>query len=221
MKFVGFIFFSSLEYIAFIYLILVLFRFNVRENIYKFVLYAIVLSFASNSLQAESLQVYSPLVHVVIHIAFITIFLGLHVFNSAVMVITGYVVNSIVQWMIVGIISHVNGAQLKIESYTFEAFAIQAATAAIMALCGMATKLQNGGFSFIGEASRFSRSRIFVRKNVPFLIFLLLSIILVVAANMLYIAASNPPYLLISILFFLALIALIVISVKKDREDDD
>jgi len=221
MKFAGFIFFSSLEYIAFIYLILVLFRFNVRENMFKFTLYAIVLSFASNSLQMESLQAFSPLIHVAVHIAFFSIFLGLHLFNAAVMVVTGYVVNFIVQWMIVAMVSHLNGGALKIESYTPAAFAVQAATAVVMILCAWVTKFQNGGFSFIREASRFTRSRIFVKENIPFLIFLFFSIILAAGANILYIAVPNPPYLLISILFFAALIALIVISVKKDREADD
>jgi hypothetical protein len=188
---------------------------------FKFTLYAIVLSFASNSLQMESLQAFSPLIHVAVHIAFFSIFLGLHLFNAAVMVVTGYVVNFIVQWMIVAMVSHLNGGALKIESYTPAAFAVQAATAVVMILCAWVTKFQNGGFSFIREASRFTRSRIFVKENIPFLIFLFFSIILAAGANILYIAVPNPPYLLISILFFAALIALIVISVKKDREADD
>jgi len=75
MKFFEFIFFSMLEYLSFFYFILVLFRFNIKENVLKFVIFSVVLSLVSNTFQTESLQAISPLIQAAFMIFFVVFFL--------------------------------------------------------------------------------------------------------------------------------------------------
>jgi|HigsolmetaGSP12D_1036236.scaffolds.fasta_scaffold01823_4 hypothetical protein len=216
MKYFAFVFFSSLEYIAFIFFILVLFRFGIRENLVKFVVFSIVLSLVSNSLQSESLQAVSSLIQAVLMICFVAFFLRVHWLNAAIMVITGYVLNFIVQWTIIAVTLHFSGRQ-EIDPNTTDAYLIQTASAAVMFLFAVVTRLLKGGFSFIDQDSRFRRSKVFARENRPFAAFLLFSILATFVANLL-LGRQNPPYLAIAIVLFAAMIGLIYICVKRDEQ---
>jgi hypothetical protein len=220
MNFALFLFFSTLEYMASIYFILILFRFNVRENLLKFGVFSIVMSFVSNSLQTESLQAVSPLVQPALMIFFVTFFLRVHLFNATIMVITGYVVGFIVQWIIIAMTLHF-GAVIEVVPFTANAFMIQAATSFVMFMFAWVTYIQKGGFSFIDYDSRLKRTSLFVRKNRLYFIFLTLSFIVVFIAGLLFAGSDNPPYLLVSIFLIIALLSLLYISVKRDGLRDD
>ncbi|MFB9278975.1 hypothetical protein [Cohnella cellulosilytica] len=215
MIFASFLFFSFLEYIAFIYFMLVLFRFDIKENLLKFAVFSVVLSFVSNTLQTESLRAISPVVQAGLMILFVAFFLRVHFFNSSIMVITGYVINFIVQWTISGLTLHFSGLE-EIDPYTANAYIMQASSAFIMFILGVFTHRQNGGFSFISQSSRLVRSKIFVKSNRLFILFLSLSVVVIFFATILFVFSKNPPYLLVSIILILSLIALIFISIKRD-----
>ncbi|MDB4867394.1 MAG: hypothetical protein JWR03_1727 [Cohnella sp.] len=215
MKFIEFMFFSTLENIAFIYFILTMFRFHVRESMLKFIIVAIVLSLVSNSLLTESLQAVSSLLQAVLMICFVAFFLRVHLFNSLIMVITGYVINFIVQWIIIAMAMHFSGS-VEIIPASPKAFIVQAASSSIMCLFGLITYHQKGGFSFIDHESRSKRSKIFVRENRPLILLVAFSIVLTFVANVL-LYTQHTPYLIISILLFVALTGLIYICVKRDE----
>jgi len=215
MKFASFVFFSSVEYISFIYFILVLFRFNIKDNILNFGIFSLVLSFVSNTLQEESLRIISPLVQAIIMIFFVSFFLRIHYFSSSIMVITGYVINFIVQWTILGLTIHFSGFN-DIEPYTSRAYIVQVASSVVMIMLGIYTYFRNGGFSFISHSSRLKRSKIFVKSNRLFIVFLTFSIIIIFSASLSFVISKNPPYLFISIILLCALIGLISISIKRD-----
>ncbi len=216
MNFAGFVFFSTLEYMALFYLMLVLFRFDIKENLLKFGVFSVVLCFVSNTLQMESLQAISPLVHVALYIFFIMIFLRLHFFNAAIMAVTGHVIAFMVQAILIVVVLKL-GLMEGIAPYTTDAFIIQAATAFIMFMIGLTTYFQKGGFSFIDNNSRFKRTRIFVKENRLFIIYLALSVIVTVLSNLLFLISKDPPFLMISIFLFIVLVCLIYASTKRDE----
>jgi len=217
MKFAGFVFFSSLEPLAFFYFLLVLFRFNIKENLLKFTVLSIVLSLVSNSLQTESLQAISPLVQPGLCILFVVFFLRVHFMNAAIMVITGYVVNFMIQVVLLGIFNHFN-VLTEITPYTMNAYIVQTISAFLMFLFGLFIYLQKGGFSFIDTGSRLKRQKLFVKENKLFVIFLLISILIIFATNLIFMATDSPPYLLISILLLLSIIVLMSLSIKRDEK---
>lgn len=219
MKFASFMFFSSLEYIAFVYFILVLFRFQVREYIWKFVVFAIVLSFVSNTLQTESLRAVSPLIQAALMIAFVSFLLRIHLFHSVIMVITGYVINFIVSALVMMTVMHF--ARLDtVVPYTPEAYMIQSISALLMFLFGVVTFLQKGGFSFIYENGKLKKRRKFSKKDRPFVVFLALSVLFIFLSNLWFLLSEDPPYLLIAAMLFVALIGLVYLSVKRDGQQE-
>jgi hypothetical protein len=220
MRFAGFVFFSSLEYISFVYFILALFRFNTREYIIKFAVFAIVLSLVSNTLQTESLRAISPLVQTGLMICFVVFFLKVHIFNATIMVVTGYLINFIVSWIIAAASMHF-GHIVEIVPYTTNAFIMQAASAFIMFMFGLVTYLQKGGFSFVDKNSRFNRIRFLDKDNRPFIIFLSLAIISIFLVNLLFVLFKNFPNLLVSIILLIALLGLLYLSVKRDERTHD
>lgn len=215
MKFAEFVFFSTLEYMAYYCLILVLFRFNLRGNILKFGVFSIVLSFVSNTMQLESLSSISPLVHLALHISFFVFFLRIHILNASIMVITGYVINFTISWMIV-MTPMVLGLTIDAMPYSTNAYIMQTASAFLMFVFGLLTYLQKSGFSFIDNYSRLDRTKIFVKENMMFIIFFSLSVAVTFFANLIFIFSSNPPFWLITILLLIALFGLIYSSVKRD-----
>ncbi|TFE23524.1 hypothetical protein [Cohnella luojiensis] len=219
MKFAGFLFFSTLEYMSSVYFILILFRFKVMENLLKFVVFSIVLSFVSNSLLTESLQVVSSLIQPALMIFFVAFFLRVHVFNSMIMVITSYVTGFIIQSTIVAMALHI-GAMEEVVPYTANAFIIQASSSFVMFMFALVTYLQKGGFSFIDNESRLKRTKFFSLENRSFIIFLTLSIMAVFAAGLLLNISKNPPYLLVSLILFIALMGLLYICLKRDGAEN-
>lgn len=217
MKFFEFIFFSMLEYLSFFYFILVLFRFEIKENVPKFVIFSIVLSLISNTFQTESLQAISPLIQAAFMIFFAIFILRVHIFNAVIMIITGYMTYSIIQWTITGIASHLAGT-IEIEPYTNQAYIIQTASACLFFVFALIIYLQKGGFSFIDTSSQFKRSKFFTKENRLFIIYLFFSIVVTFTGNILFIVPEHPPYLFYSILLFIGLSGLIYISVKRDEQ---
>lgn len=216
MKFTGFLLFSTLEYIAFFYFVLVLFRFDIKENLLKFGIFSLVLSFVSNTLQIESMRAISPLIHLALMIFFITFLLRVHIFNASIMIVTSYVIYYMVQWLLSGVVIHFKMFD-EILPYTYNAFIMQTASAIMIFLFALVTYFQKGGFSFVDNNSRLKRSKIFVRANRYFIIFLFLSITVVVLGNIAFIVSKTPPYLIVSIFLFISLLGLIYISVKRDE----
>ncbi|OXS53828.1 hypothetical protein B1A99_28435 [Cohnella sp. CIP 111063] len=220
MNFASFVFFSSLEYIAFVFFILVLFRFNINEYVLKFAIFSVVLSLVSNTLQTESLRAISPLVQAGLMICFVVFFLRVHLFNATVMVTTGYLINFIVSWIIATVTIHF-GSIGEIEPYTRNAFIMQSASAFMMFMFGLVIYLQKGGFSFVENNSRFKRIRFFDRDNRPFLVFISLSIVAIFIVNLMFVLFKNVPNLFVSIFLFIALLGLIYLSVKRDGRKND
>ncbi|WP_164472775.1 hypothetical protein [Cohnella candidum] len=219
MSYLGFVFFSTLENLSFVIFVLSLFRFSLQENLLKFGVFSVVLSLVSNSLQTESLQAVSALIQAVILVCFVAFLLRIHIFNSMIMVITGYVINYIVQWVtIIGVI-HFTG-HTEIEPYTTESFVIQSISSLMMLLISLFIHWQKGGFSFIDHQSRSKRSKIFVKENRPLFLLITFSVILTFAANFLLYRSSKPPYLMISILLFVALIGLMFLCLQRDAKDN-
>ncbi|WP_372661453.1 hypothetical protein [Cohnella sp.] len=215
MNFAGFLFFSSLEYFSLFCLMLVLFRFEVKDNLIKFGVFSLVLCFVSNTLQMESLQTVSPLIHISLYIFFFIFFLRIHVLNAAIMAVTGQVVFFIVQTILIVLVLQL-GLLEEIAPYTKNAFIIQAATAFTMFMIALVTYFQKGGFSFIDNSSKFKRKRIFVKENRLFIIFFTLSVIVTVWANLLFLISKKPPFLFISFFLFIVLVGLIYTSMKRD-----
>lgn len=219
MNFAEFIFFSTLEYVGLFYLILVLFRFNIKENMPKMAIFALVLSFVSNTLQTESLRTLSPLIHITLYILFAISVLRVNLFHAAVMMITGQVIYMMTQWIIIVWVLE-SGLLPAIEPYTSNAYLIQAATALIMLLIALITFVQKGGFSFIDHNSRIKRSKIFVAENRLFIFFLLFSVAVTFVANLLFVIDTNPPLLLISVFMAIALIGIVYTCMKRDDQTD-
>lgn len=216
MKLIEFLIFSTIEYLTSIYFILILFRFNVRENLAKFSVIAIILSLISHFLQQEeTLRSMSSIIQPALMIVFVTFFLRVHLFNSMIMVITGYVVGFITQWGILAFTFHFGGVQ-DVEPYTGPAFTIQVASSIILLLFALVTYYRNGGFSFIDYRSRFKRTKIFTKENRSFLIFMFISIVVIFIATSLFVITKNPPYLLVSIFLLFALFGLLYICAKRD-----
>jgi hypothetical protein len=215
MIFVGFLFFSTVEYMASIYFILILFRFNVRENLLKFGVFSIVMSFVSNTLQTESLQAVSPLVQPALMICFVTFFLRVHLLNAAIMVITGYVTGFIIQSTTVAMILHL-GIVKEVVPYTVNAYMIQFTSSFIMFMFALVTYIQKGGFSFINYESRIIRTQVFVKENRSFIIFLSISIIVIFVTGLLFAVSKHPPYLLVSLFMLISLLGLLYICIKRD-----
>jgi len=217
MKFFEFIFFSMLEYLSFFYFILVIFRFGLKENMPKFFVFSLILSLISNTFQTESLQTISPIIQASLMIFFVLFFLRVHILNSILMVVTGYLTYAIIQWTIIAITLHISGEK-EVVPYTNQAFIIQAASAFLFFIFAFIIYLQKGGFSFVDTSSRFKRSRFFVKENRLFILYLSIALFVTFISNILLIESNNPPYLLFSILFILFLLGLIYISVKRDEQ---
>lgn len=220
MNFAAFVLFSTIECVAYVYFTLKLFRFSVREYIWKFVLFAIVLSFVSNTLQVESLSALSPIITAALLISFFSFLLKIHIFNAAIMVVTGYVINFIVTFMIISGTAHFSGIS-EVIPYTTTAYIIQGASSFVMAMLGMVTSLQNGGFSFIHNRSRVQKTKIFSKENKSFIIFLAISIIMIFLANLWYTLSSEVPYLFIAIMLLISLIGLLYLSIKREGQQND
>lgn len=220
MNFIGFITFSSLEYITLFFMSLVLFRFDIKDNIVKFLIFSVVLSFVSNTLQTESLRTVSPLIHIALYIPFVMYFLRINLFNSAVMMITGQVIYMMTQWVIIVSILE-SGILTSIEPYTKNAFIIQSATAFIMFMIGIITYLQKGGFSFIDHNTRIKRSKLIVAERRSFAFFLVFSVVITTVSNIYFVISDNPPLLTITILMVIALVGLVYTCMKRDDHADD
>ncbi len=216
MNFLAFLFFSTLEYLGFIFFILALFRFSIREHIVKFVIFSVILSFVSNSMQLESLQAISSLLQAFLMICFVAFLLRVHIFNSLIMVITGYVINFIVQWILIAVVIHFTGSD-EVITGTPKAYITQTASAFIMFSFGVITLFLKGGFSFIDHDTRSRRSKIFTKENRPLIILVSISIIMTFLANLLMYSVKDTPYLLVASILFVALIGLIYMCVKKDE----
>lgn len=215
MDFAGFLFFSSLEYFSMFYLMLVMFRFELKGNLVRFGVYSLVLPLVSNTLMMESLQTVSPLIHIALYLFFFTFFLRIHLLNAAIMAVTGHVITFIVQTILIVMVMQL-GLLEHIAPYTRNAFIIQSATAFSMFMIGLVTYLQKGGFSFIDNGSKFKRTRIFIKGNRLFIVFFTLSVIVTVWANLLFIISNNPPFLLIAGLLFVVFVGLLYTSMKRD-----
>lgn len=220
MNFIGFITFSTLEYIALFFMSLILFRFDIKDNIIKFLYFSIVLCFVSNTLQTESLRTVSPLIHIALYIPFAMYFLRINFFNSAVMMITGQVIYMMTQWIIIVSILE-SGILTSIEPYTRNAYIIQSATAFILFLIGLITYIQKGGFSFIDHNSRIKRTKNIVFERRLFIFFLIFSVVITSASNIYFVVSNNPPLLMITILMIIALVGLLYTCMKRDDHVND
>ncbi|RKP54021.1 hypothetical protein D7Z26_11570 [Cohnella endophytica] len=218
MKFAGFMFFSTLENLSFFFFIFVLFRFNIRENILKFGVFSVVLSLVSNSLQTEFLQATSSLVQAIFIILFVMFFLRVHLFNATVVVITGYIINFMVQWMTAGLYLH-TGILTDLMN-TDDGYILQVSSAFLMLVFSLVIWSNKGGFSFVENKSRLKNGRTYIKENKVFIFFLIIAIFVVFVANFLFITISKPPYLLVSIILLSTLVVLLYLTVRRDERND-
>ncbi|WP_239614961.1 hypothetical protein [Cohnella mopanensis] len=219
MQFAGFMFFSTIEYLASFSFILVLFRFSFRENSLKFGVFALVLSLVSQTLQTEFLQATSSLIQTLLIILFFYFFLKVTLFNSAVMVITGYLLNFIVQWTFAGIYMHFGIVQ-ELLPYTRDGYLLQTSSVLVMALLTVLIVVLKGGFSFVENYNRINKSKFFSKQNRLFLLFIVISLFTVFIANLLLMVTESPPYLLVSIFLMVSMLVLIFLTVRKDERID-
>lgn len=217
MNFLAFLFFSTLEYLGFIFFILALFRFSIREHAPKFILFSVLLSFVSNSLQGESFQAFSSLIQALIMVSFVAFFLRVHIFNSVIMVITGYVINFVVQWILYALVMHFTGS-IELTPGTPKAYITQAASAFTMFAFGVAILIFKSGFSFIDYETRSTRSKIFTKENRPLLFLIVFSLVLTFLANFFLNQMKNTPYLLVALILLVAFLGLLYFCVKKDEK---
>lgn len=157
-----------------------------KDYIFKFLFFSIVLSFVSNTLQTESLRAISPIVQAALIICFVVFFIRVHFFNATIMVITGYLINFIVSWIIASATIHFGHID-EIEPYTRNAYIMQIASASMMFMSGLTISLQKGGFSFVDNVSRYKRTRFFEKENRPFIIFISISIVSIFMINLLFV----------------------------------
>jgi hypothetical protein len=169
----------------------------------------------SNSLQIESLQAVSALIQAIMVIFFVAIFLRVHFLNAAIVVVTGYIINFIVQWLVLIVTIHFSGSEVIVPGSS-KGFIVQLASSCVMLLITLIIYLQRGGFGFIDHESRAKRSKVFTKQNRPLIIFISLSIVLTFLTNLLY-NFYRPPYLIIAIVLFIVLIGLLYICMKKDE----
>jgi len=210
--------FSSLEYIGYFCLLLVLFRFNVKENVVKLLVFSVVLSFVSNTLFTESLRSISPLLHIALFIFIVMFTLRVHFFSATLMVIPSYVIYFTVQWVLIALSLHFNLFD-SIVPYTKNAFILQTATATTLLLFAWVTYMLKGGFSFIDHRSKWKRDKIFTKSNLSFIIFMSISIITIFLVNFLFVVSNDPPYFSGSIILIIALLCLIYLAVRKDEKN--
>jgi hypothetical protein len=215
MAFIMFIAASMLEYISFFIFVMVLFRFSVRENILKFLLGALILAFVSNTVQTESLQDISPIVNVVILFFLLTIILRLKLFHASIMVVIGYVVQAMAQWLLISILTH-SGLLTEVAPYTINGYFVQLLTFFVMMLISFFIYKTNGGFSYIESNSRFYKDSI--KGNRMFITFMVLGLIILFSVNIMYMANYVMPDAIstATITSILVLIVLIYFSSRKD-----
>ncbi len=219
MQFAGFVFFSSIEYVVTFAFILVLFRFSIKENISKFGVFAIVLSLVSQSLQTEFLQATSSLIQTIVIILFFYFFLKVTLFNATLMVITGYLLNFIVQWTLAGAFLHF-AIVTDILPYTRDGYLLQFSSAFVMVVLTLLIAFLKGGFSFVENYNRVNKSKFFSKENRWFLLFVVVSLITIFVGNLLRILSEDPPYLIISIFLLVSMLVLILLTIRKDERRD-
>lgn len=214
-----YIFFSSLEYFSTFVFILIQFRFSLRENATKILLISLVLSFVSYSFTSSDLGAVSPIVQIVIFLAFIHQVMKVSILNSVIMVFTGYIVYGLVQTCIIAVLSHVGVIEGALKPATNIAYQLQVYSCVLMLLLSYLTYYFKGGFSFIEARSRFSKST-FTGKNKWFVAFIAIALTITVLANIVILVSESPPYLLIGLVLMVALIILFYLSLRRDESVD-
>jgi hypothetical protein len=210
-----FILFSTLEYLSSLTLLLVLFRFDVKEHFLKFLVSSVLLSLISNTLIQQKLDSISPIIQLLVFVFLVYIILHVSMFNSIIMAFTIYFIFGLVQTTLIMLYTHF-GVVDKIEIYKFSAFITQLSSSFYMFLFALIVYLRHGGFSFIDHKSSKRKVLLFNKSNRVFFIALVVALILFVFVNVLYYNSSHPPYLLISIIFLLTLLTLLYLSLKRD-----
>jgi hypothetical protein len=217
MQFAGFMFFSTIEYLAYFCFILVLFRFSVRENFLKYAVFSIVLSLVSQSLQTEFLQAISSLIQTILIILFFHFFLKVTLFNATIMVITDYLISFIVQWTFAGMYMHF-GIVHELIPYSRDGYLLQLSSATVMTLLTALISTLKGGFSFVENHNRINKTKFFSKQNRLFILFIVISVFTIFIANVLSMIYENPPYLLVSIILLVSMLILIMLTVRKDEQ---
>jgi hypothetical protein len=215
MTFFLFILFSTLEYFSSLTLLLVLFRFNVKEHFLKFLISSILLSLISNTLIQQNLDSISPILQLLVFVFLVTIILRVSIYNSIIMVFTIYFIFGLVQTTLIMMYTHF-GVVEEVEIYTFSAFITQLSSSFYMFLFSLIVYLRNGGFSFIDYNNSKRKLLLFNKSNRVFFIAIIIALILFIFVNVLYYNSSHPNYLLISIIFLITLMTLLYLSLKRD-----
>ncbi len=219
MLFAKFILASTIEFMSFFVFTMTLFRFSIKENIFRFAIVSFILAFVSNTLQVESLQSVSALINVFLFLFLTTIILRVRLLHSTIMVVISFVVFSLVQWLLVNICIRFNVFS-EVRPYTDNGFLLQLATALMLCIISLFIHMSNGGFSYIESNSRFFKQSL--KGNKLFYLFLLLAIIVIVLVNVFYLSSVYLPYYvyIVTITILVILVILIYFSIRKDGQVD-
>jgi hypothetical protein len=215
MRFFLFILFSTLEYLSSLILMLTLFRFSVKDNLWKFMIASIILSFISNTLFEQGLEPVSSLVQLMLFLFLVTIILRLHIFNALIMVVTTYFIFGAVQTTLLMIFLHF-GIVENPEPYQFSGFLIQGVSSFYMMVFAFIIAVRHGGFSFVDHSNGRSKRFLFNKSNKTFFIVVVITVFFFMASNILYFYSTHPPYLLIAAIFMINLVTLLYLSIRRD-----
>jgi hypothetical protein len=216
MTFFLFILFSTLEYLSSLTLLLVLFRFNVKENVVKFIVSSLLLSLISNTLSQQNLETISPLVQLLVFVFLVYVILRVSIFNSIIMVFTIYFIFGLVQITLILILTHF-GVFDKVEVYKFSGFITQATSSFYIFLFALIVYFKHGGFSFVDHSSsRRKKILLFNKSNRVFFIALVVAFIIFILLNILYNSSTHPSYLLNVVISFITLASLLYLAIKRD-----
>jgi hypothetical protein len=215
MTFLLFILFSTLEYLSSLTLLLVLFRFNVKENVVKFLVSSILLSLISNTLIQQNLEPISPLVQLLVFVFLVYVILRVSIFNSIIMVFTIYFIFGLVQITLIMILTHF-GVIEKVEVYKFSAFITQATSSFYIFLFALIVYFKHGGFSFVDHNSSRRKAVLLNKSNRTFFIALVIAFIIFILINLLYNNSTHPPYLIIAVIALVTLASLLYLAIKRD-----
>ncbi|NBI28654.1 hypothetical protein [Chengkuizengella marina] len=207
-----FFLFSSIEYMAFFFLMFRLFRFQPSYYVPQIVFSISLLLFVSTSMRyGFELSEFSAIAQLILICLLIWQLFNIHVFYAFVMGVSSYVFFGLIQ-SVIALIYH-----LDIEFINSDAYVGQTLTSIVALVIGELIKKYNKGFSFIPEI--YSPRKI--KFKFPYLVTIIASIVIVTVSTYYQQKYHEDKLLYISLLLLITLMSFLFISLHRENTTDD
>ncbi|OKP91361.1 hypothetical protein [Paenibacillus sp. P32E] len=203
---VGFMFFSTIEGIGLLALMLSVFRLKITQFMWPALFTILIMNFQSYMLRNElSLSYLVPVINIFLFITFITIFVKESILGSAIITVTGYLVFSILQASLLVLIF---GSIGTVESSTINGYILQTLSFMLDTVLAWFLYRHGKGFSFDFEKLK-------IKKEIFIVVGCIAATIILFAVLMYQENISK-----LSAFFILSLFYFLYYSIKKERADD-